>query len=220
MGDKRITANLVKYVHDTRTQATSHDKFHILLTATILIGVGVATFHDLVMPWPKEAALAIGLLAVGAAWVLGFAAGVKMRARIWEQKYPPYELIARATVPCLVIALAAGLMVGRFMLDVPTAQALGVSFLGWLAVGVLMHLLFALHAPWTKAAIKTTGNPNINTVDSHRHAWFFPALGVLAIYLAGFVPALADAQTSVAVAVSAAIATSWTMAGFGSGYIP
>jgi hypothetical protein len=219
MEDKRIIRNLMKYVHEVRYEATSHCKAFLLVSATILLGCNVAIYWDMIS---RSLGIAVGMgVAVAAiTWLGGFAMGVVRRKGPWQQAFPPYVLLSRALLPSLILGVGVGIVAAAVILLVPLGRAAGAALLGWLLVQLTMHLLFILHTPLTSAAVKSTGDPNIQTVDSYRYTWFFPALGVLAMYVAGSNCLPLDWQALFQVAVTAGIGTSWAMAGFGSGYIP
>jgi hypothetical protein len=222
MNNKYVLPNLARYFREMKNEATSHDKIALLLSVAILVSCGAWAYRDLTtsMQWPKSTVLLVGVAILTTVWLVSFALGVILRARTWLPVFPPYQLIGRAAVPALVTAIIAGSVAGTVLFEMSLVKSAGVSFLGYIVVLIIMHFLFLLHLPITRIAVRLTHNPNIMTVDSHRYMWLFPAIGVLVLLLAGKALATEDAEAVRHIAVTAAIATSTTLAGFGAGFIP
>jgi hypothetical protein len=222
MAERHIVSILAKYFRDMKNQATSFDKFYLLASICLWLGCGIGAYKGLTasMHWPKALVLFSGIIVIAVVWLVGFSLGVSLRAPRWEHVFPPYGLIGKAVIPALLLAILSGSLAGMALFDISLNSSAIASFWGYIGVTIVMLILFLIHTPWTRAAVRLTRNPNVMTVDSHRFIWFFPALGVLAIFFIAkrFVPAESEAIRHIA--TTAAIATSTTLAGFGAGYIP
>lgn len=222
MTNQRILSNLSRYFREMSRDATAHDKIILAASIAIVAGCAAGTYRGLIASkqWSIVAALLLGLVAGTFMWILGFGLGIKLRAPTWRDVFPPYQLIARGTIPAVVVGIAVGCVLGPTLFGVTLSRAAGVSFLGQVLTLVVLHFLFVLHTPVTRKAVSITNNPNIMTVDSHRYMWLFLALGVLAVFLLGRAVVPPDSEQLRHVGVTAAMATSIVLAGFGSGYIP
>ena len=222
MINSSIASNLTRYFREMMNQATSHDKIVLLLTTAIWIGCGYGAYQALAVSrqWSKGLLLALGVVVGLVIWLLSFSLGVMLRPQRWSHVFPPFRLMGIAAVPALVISMITGSVAGTALFKISLSQSIGASFMGYGITFFASYILFLMHAPFTRTAVRITRNPNIMTVDSHRYLWLFPALGVLALFflLKRLLPV--ELETAHSIVITAAITTSTVFAGFGAGYIP
>jgi len=222
MVDRRVSENFLRFLRELRDDASTIEIIHLLLSVTLLAGSAKYTWDKLgVKPdWPSVGLAAGCLIIATLAWLLGFASGVRLRKEGWKAAYPPFDLIGRALAPTFILSVAVAMPVSKFVFPVGMQTGALVALEAWAVVMLAVVLLAVVHTPWTRWAIRQRGDHNIVVVDSYLHMWLFPALGVVLLYLLGPAFLSLGETDALAVSVSAGIAASLALAGFGSGYIP
>ena len=222
MANKNISQCLVLYFREMKNHATSHDKIAMLLSICIWIGCSLSAYKDLAISMQslKFVVFAGAVIIIILLWLTGFSLGVIFRGPHWEPVFPPYGLIGMATVPSFLIGVVFGSLAGVILFNTSLQTCTGISFRSGVVVLIVTHILFLLHTPLTRAAVRSTHNINIKTVDSHRYMWLFPALSVLALFWVTKYLAPAESEMSRHISTTAAIVLSVTMTSFGAGYIP
>lgn len=222
MNNKYVLPNLVRYFRDMKNEATSHDKIVLLLSIAILVGCGYGALRNLFITvhWSKALLVTVAIVFSVMVWLVSFALGVIFRAPSWQHVFPPYRLVGMATVPALFISIVVGWITGTALFKISFSQSIGASFLGYMSILIVMHLLYLLRAPSAKQAVKIFHDPNMLTVNSHRSVWIYPAIGVLVLFWVArrYIPVELEAIGHIAVIAS--IAASVMYSGFGAGYIP
>lgn len=202
--------------------APKHLKFMIKLAIIMLAGSGWWAWRNLPAKWNWPLPLLILVLVVAAAalWVAGFFLGFWLRKEPLRITFPPYEQMGKGALPSLIAGVGCGAMTGILCLEVPPVKMAGFSFTGWLAVMGVTMFLFKLYAPITEKAVQMTRQPNIRTADAYRGMWVFPAAATLVLSLG--LPLIGGTDLGVlgALAVTSGIATSVTLAGIASGFLP
>lgn len=222
MTDKYILSNLSRFFREMSSYATAAHKIIFAISIAIIAGCATGTYRGIIAAkqWSMVAALLIGLVAGTFMWVLGFGLGVKLRAPAWRDVFPPYQLIARGTIPAIIVGIAIGCVLGLILFGVTVSKAVVVPLLGLVSTLVVFHLLFVLYTPVTRKVVSITNITNVMTVESLQCMWLFPALGVLAVFLIARAVVPADSEQLRQIGVTATMATSIVLAGFGSSFIP
>jgi len=220
-GDKKVFRSLATYVRELRDEATTHCKVNMLLSCGIVLGCTITQLREWIVGDSDSLTtrLVLGLQGLLLAWLVAFSIGVWFRKRKYTGRYPPYDMIGRVLIPGLAFGTACATGFSMAFTELKTPQAVFFGGISAATVTLVAVLLFWVHQPLTRKAIEMTRDPNVAVVDSHRHMWLFPALGVLAVSLIGWLGKPEEAAM-VPTAVAAATGTWVCWAGFGSGYIP
>ena len=201
--------------------APKHLKVMMIIAVVMLAGSGLGAYRSL--PSEENMPLAQTLLltaAVGAMlWVVGFLLGFMLRKEPLKPTFPPYEQIGKGAAPSLVAGLGCGTVVGNLGLGVSPGKAVACSCGGWLVVMIVTIGLFRLYTPVTAEVVQRTQQLGIIVSDAYRGMWVFPALGALALFL-GVSAIDTDLEILKTVAVTSSMATSVTLAGVASGFLP